>query len=204
MPDGSRLVLVVGPSGAGKDSVIRGARAALARRPDVTFPRRIITRPRDPTGGEDHDPCDPQTFLRRAEDGEFALHWRANGLSYGVPAGIDADLAVGRAVVVNVSRGIVAAAEARYPGLAVCVVTASSSTRAARLRQRGRESAVDIRARLDRADAFAVVARRVFEIDNDGPLDVSVAALVQTIALALGKGVSPAGAQSDRRELASG
>jgi phosphonate metabolism protein PhnN/1,5-bisphosphokinase (PRPP-forming) len=181
MPDGSRLVFVVGPSGAGKDSIIYGARAVLAHRPDVIFPRRVITRPVDASGGEDHDPCDAATFHRRADAGDFALHWQANGLSYGVPASIDAHLAAGRAVVVNVSRAIIPAAEARYPGLCVCVITASPAVRAGRLRQRGRESAGDIETRLGRADAFTVTARHVREINNEGPLAAGVAALVRTI-----------------------
>ncbi len=182
MPDGRRLVLVVGPSGAGKDSVIRGAQAALREQADVVFPRRVITRPHDATGGEDHEPCDPAAFERRAAAGGFALHWQANGLRYGVPADIDRDLAAGRAVVVNVSRAIIADAEARYPGLQVCLITAPPSVLAARLRARGRESAADIDARLGRADAFTVAARHVRTITNDGALEHSVQALVAVIS----------------------
>ena len=181
MPDGSRLIFVVGPSGAGKDSIIRGAQGALAHRSDVFFPRRVITRPVDTTGGEDHDPCDPATFQCRVDTGDFALHWQANGLNYGVPVSIDHHLAAGHAVVVNVSRAIIQAAEARYPGLCVCVITASSDVRAERLRLRGRESADDIETRLGRAGAFPVAVRHVRAIDNDGPLAASMAALVQTI-----------------------
>ena len=181
MPDGSRLVLVVGPSGAGKDSVIRGAQRALAGRPDVVFPRRVITRPPDASGGEDHEPCEPAAFERRVAAGAFALHWQANGLRYGVPATIDGDLAADCAVVVNVSRAIIPAAEARYPGLCVCVITASPAVLAARLRQRGRESADDIATRLGRADAFTVSARHVRTIDNDGPLAASIDALVAAV-----------------------
>ncbi|HKU97066.1 MAG TPA: phosphonate metabolism protein/1,5-bisphosphokinase (PRPP-forming) PhnN [Vineibacter sp.] len=181
MPDGRRLVLVVGPSGAGKDSVIRGAQQALAQRSDVVFPRRVITRPPDVSGGEDHEPCEPAVFERCAAAGAFALHWQANGLRYGVPATIDDDLAADRAVVVNVSRAIIPAAETRYPGLCVCVITASPAVLAARLRQRGRESADEIVTRLGRADAFTVSARHVHTINNDGALEASVKALLAAI-----------------------
>jgi phosphonate metabolism protein PhnN/1,5-bisphosphokinase (PRPP-forming) len=192
MPDGARLILVVGPSGAGKDSVMRGARAALADRRDVVFPRRVITRPPDASGGEDHEPCAPDVFRQRVAAGDFALHWQANGLDYGVPEAIDRDLAAGKAVVVNVSRAIVADTEVRYPGLCVCVVTASAAVRAGRLQQRGRESVADIASRLERATAFTVAARHVREIDNDGPLEASVALLVETILSCLAAAQPPA------------
>jgi phosphonate metabolism protein PhnN/1,5-bisphosphokinase (PRPP-forming) len=181
MADGRRLILVVGASGAGKDSLIRGAQAVLAGREDVIFPRRVITRPADASGTEDHEPCDAAAFQRRLAAGEFALHWTANGLSYGVPLHMERDLVAGRAVVVNVSRGIVAAAGQRYPGLCVCVVSASAAVRAARLRQRGREAGEDVAARLQRADAFDITAREIREIRNDGPLATGVRALVDVI-----------------------
>lgn len=55
-----RLDLVVGPSGAGKDMLIRLARAALACEPRYVFPRRLVTRP--PSADEDNDPIDEAAF----------------------------------------------------------------------------------------------------------------------------------------------
>lgn len=58
-----RLVLVVGPSGAGKDTLIDYARSRLEADPDFHFARRVITRP--PSVGEDHESVDVEEFRSR-------------------------------------------------------------------------------------------------------------------------------------------
>ncbi|MBX9701143.1 MAG: phosphonate metabolism protein/1,5-bisphosphokinase (PRPP-forming) PhnN, partial [Acetobacteraceae bacterium] len=117
-----RLVAVVGPSGAGKDTLLAGARAALAGDASVRFVRRAITRPAN-AGGEDHRALTEAEFAAELAAGGFALHWEAHGLRYGIPRGIKTDLAAGRVVVANLSRAVLAEAEARYP-LLVLEVTA--------------------------------------------------------------------------------
>ena len=79
-----RLVLVVGPSGAGKDTVIAGTKAACADDPGIVFSRRVVTRPASET--EDHDTLDDAAFDRAAKAGEFAFWWQAHGLKYGIYA----------------------------------------------------------------------------------------------------------------------
>nr|WP_307850940.1 phosphonate metabolism protein/1,5-bisphosphokinase (PRPP-forming) PhnN [Acidocella sp. C78] len=140
------LVLIVGPSGAGKDTVMRAARDALAGSPGFLFPRRIITRPADAT--EDHLPATPAEFAAHA----FALRWQAHGLSYGIPATIVPALGEGGVVVANVSRAVVAEARRRFR-CHVVEITASAPVLAARLAGRGREAPAAIAARLARAAA---------------------------------------------------
>src|SRR5450756_1114872 len=84
-----RLVLVVGPSGAGKDTLIDAVRAACRDEAGVVFPRRVVTRPW--SAAEDHDTISDASFDQAAANGAFALWWAAHGLNYGIPAAIDAD-----------------------------------------------------------------------------------------------------------------
>lgn len=142
------IFAIVGPSGAGKDTLIRGA---LAARPDLALVRRVITRPAE-AGGEDFDGVSPEAFAARQAQGDFALTWKAHGLSYGIPS----DQVTGRGdVLFNGSRAALPQAARVFPGLRVILVTAPDVILAARLAARGRETAPDIRDRLARA-AFAM------------------------------------------------
>ena len=174
-----RLVLVVGPSGVGKDTLLDGAKAALAGEP-VVFPSREITRPAD-AGGEDHVAVDEATFEAREQDGAYALSWRAHGLAYGVPGTIAGDLAAGRRVVVNVSRAVIPEARERFPGVAVVAISASPAALAERLAARGRETPEEIAGRIARAQAVSVEGDDVIEVRNDGEVAEGVAALVAAI-----------------------
>ncbi len=178
------LFLVVGPSGAGKDSLIDGARTRLNGDPGVIFPRRVITRPPGSIG-EDHIAVDEAEFDRlRQEDAAFALHWDAHGLRYGIPAAIDHHLSAGRHVVINVSRGVIDQARARYPRIAVVSVTVPEPVLEDRLRTRGRESEEMIHHRLSRARSYRLSGNDVVEIDNGGVLDISVNQLVAMLRTA--------------------
>lgn len=175
-----RLVLVTGPSGAGKDSLLDGLRAALANRSDIVFPRRVITRAAG-LGGEDYQAVSEAEFGAMVARNAFALFWPAHGLRYGIPASIDADLAAGRQVVVNVSRGVIGEAREKYANLLVLAINASPDVLRRRLQARGRESAVEIEARLERAAAFRLEGADVAALSNDGSLANSVATIVSLL-----------------------
>ncbi len=177
------LILVVGPSGAGKDTLINGARAALADNPRYRFVRRIITRPGD-MGEEAHESVTEKEFELRREAGDFALTWRAHGLHYGIPADIAMDLARGRVVIVNVSRAVVAEAAERYP-VSVIEVSAPADVLARRLAARGREDAVDVARRLSRAIELPLPVDRQAVV-NDGTVEQGVRRMLAAISRAAG------------------
>lgn len=173
------VVLVVGPSGAGKDSLLRGARAALAHDQRFVFPRRVVTRVAV-AELEDHDTMSPDAFATARERGAFALDWQAHGLSYGIPVAIDAEIGAGRICVVNASRRVIAPAIARYARCQVMMVTARPDILASRLASRGRETAEDIARRLAR-EAPLPAGAEIVTIDNSGTLAEGVEAF--TLAL---------------------
>lgn len=183
------LVLVVGPSGAGKDSLIGYARRALGDRAGLAFARRVVTRTAD-AALEDHDTLSPAEFADLAERGAFALHWRAHGLGYALPRIIDATIANGGSVVANVSRAAVEAARRRYVRVVVVQVTAPLPVLAARLAGRGRETAAAIEARLARS--AEVWVEGAVELDNSGPLAVAGEAFVALVTRSLATAVAAA------------
>jgi phosphonate metabolism protein PhnN/1,5-bisphosphokinase (PRPP-forming) len=172
-----RLFLVVGPSGAGKDTLLAGA---LAADPRLHWARRVITRP-ESAGGEPFEGVDQAEFDRRQAQGEFALHWQAHGLRYGVPKAQLTALGEGRDVLVNGSRGAMAQAWAAYPDLRVIVITAPAEVLADRLAARGREGRADILARLSRAKLPLPEGLPVIEIVNDDTPAAGVARLLQAL-----------------------
>jgi len=107
------FVAIVGPSGAGKDALIRGLAGRLGEANGVYFAQRVITRPAD--AYEEHDTLDEAEFLAARAAGRFVLAWTAHGLHYGVPREIEARLAAGDAVVCNLSRAIVGELRRLYP-----------------------------------------------------------------------------------------
>lgn len=143
-----RLVLVVGPSGAGKDTLLRLAQAACADDHDIVFPRRIVTRAS--SADEDNIALSPDEFARAREHGDFAVHWDAHGHSYALPLEINDDIRAGRAVVVNVSRTVIAALRGTYANVVVVAITAPPDVLAQRLAARARHSDGNIADRLAR------------------------------------------------------
>ena len=170
-----RLVHVMGPSGAGKDTLIDYARARVDSSA-VIFAHRFITRPAG-AGGENHITLSEAEFSARREAGLFALSWHSHGFWYGISREIDLWLDRGLTVVVSGSRAAWPLARARYPNLLGLVIDAPAEIRAARLKARGRENERAVRARLDREVSLPLEGlHRLF---NDGPIAAAGEELVK-------------------------
>ncbi|KAF1055009.1 MAG: Ribose 1,5-bisphosphate phosphokinase PhnN [Stenotrophomonas maltophilia] len=187
-----RLIYLMGPSGAGKDSLLDAVRAPLEALGGRVV-RRVITRSAE-ARGEEALSVTPEQFDDMQRDGRFAMSWQANGLSYGIPCEIDDWLAQGRAVLVNGSRGYLAQARARYPALQAVLLSVDPAVLRARLTARGRESAAEIEARLARNARFAEGLQGPLQVlDNSAELERTVAALLTLLRLPSlrGQGATP-------------
>jgi ribose 1,5-bisphosphokinase len=155
-----RLVLVVGPSGAGKDTLLGLAKAACFDDGNIVFPRRVITR--EASTSEDNEEVSAGTFREALSRNEFAVHWEAHGHGYALPRAIDDELRAGRAVVANVSRTVIEAMRRAYAEIVVVSITAPAEILGRRLAARARSSDGEIAGRLGRA------------VDNAAAPDVTI------------------------------
>jgi ribose 1,5-bisphosphokinase len=163
-----RLVLVVGPSGAGKDTLLGLAQAACADDHNIVFPRRVVTR--EASVAEDNEQMSAEAFSEADAKGAFAMTWQAHGHAYGLPRSIDDDIHAGRTVVANVSRTVIPALRHAYVNVNVIVVsiTAPADVLAERIAMRQRGSDGDIAQRLSRKveDADAVPDATIVNVSS--------------------------------------
>jgi len=178
------LAAVVGPSGAGKDSLISLAMAHFSDRPDVHFVKRIITRDTD-AGSEDHTGVSAEEFEIMRLEGSFAVHWDAHGLRYGIPASVNEKLALGHLVIANGSRSALHLFSRAFQKLLVINVTARPEVLAKRLELRGRESSEDIQRRLERSSLEVTGDFNTVTIDNSDLLADAGARMIALLEGAL-------------------
>ena len=183
MSDGI-FFFVVGPSGAGKDSLIDGARDVLS---DFVFARRVVTRPHG-SPGEDHEALDDTGFTRLDCQGEFLITWSAHGLRYGLRRDLLNALSQGRHVVANGSRAMIDKLSTRVPRLVVVEVGAPASVLAGRILARGRETPEQVEKRVTRQVESTSADVEVLKVLNDSTLEQGIKRFVA----ALGRATQPA------------
>lgn len=170
------FVAVVGPSGAGKDTLLNAAARLLSDRNDVVFVRRIITRPADGIT-EDHDTLDDSTFETANAAGKICLTWSAHGLRYGLPRSAAENVYAGKVVIANVLRTCLSEALQVFGSLGIVEIDVRHEILKARVTARGRETMEAIGRRLSRRVGLVLPAADVnhIRIDNSGEICAATA-----------------------------
>lgn len=162
-----KIILIAGPSGAGKDSLLRECARNLTHRRDILFMPRYVTRM--PDASEHNYYIDRTAFEILKQNGFFFIDWEAHGHLYGIGLEqlLKKDLA---AVIISVSRTVIPAFEQVFNNVDTILVTAPETVLRKRLEDRGRESAGARDSRLARFD-LATIAARLIRFSNDSPLE---------------------------------
>lgn len=143
-----RLILVVGPSGAGKDTLLNLAKVSCADDANIVFARRAVTR--EASAFENNEQISVEDFRQAQSEGAYAMHWEAHGHCYALPRAIDDDIRAGCTVIANVSRTVIGAMRRAYADVVVVSITAPPQVLAERLAMRSRGSDGNVEQRLGR------------------------------------------------------
>ena len=145
----ARLVVVSGPSGVGKGTLITGAMAQLA---DVVLATSATTRARraGEVDGRDYHFLDPAGFERRVAEGAFLEHVHYAGHRYGtLRSEVERRLEAGQSVMLEVEvEGARAIKHLRPDAVLVFVAPPTLEALGERLRARGANSEAEIADRL--------------------------------------------------------
>ncbi|MBI0002951.1 phosphonate metabolism protein/1,5-bisphosphokinase (PRPP-forming) PhnN [Bartonella sp. M0177] len=182
------FVAIVGPSGAGKDTIINAVHQALKNNPEFLFVRRTITRKaginsfdgHDETsqniGNEDNIGVSLEKFLELSEKASFSLQWFAHGIHYALPIGIVDEVHKGKIVIANISRAELEHAKELFGKVFVIEINAPIGILKERLINRKREKITDIEERLERANIPIHLPKgaKYCYIDNSGNINSAV------------------------------
>jgi ribose 1,5-bisphosphokinase len=169
--DGS-LIYMMGPSGAGKDTLLEIAKVSFVGLGAIKFAKRYITRSAD-VRGEDFSQISQPAFDYLDSKGHFFFSWRSHGFSYGIGRRVERFLQDSFMVVVNGSRAYLPKAIELCPSLTPVLITARAEVLAARLKKRGRESFEEQAERLHQPDYEYKLVRNLYTIDNSRELEIA-------------------------------
>lgn len=186
MASAARLIYLIGPSGVGKDSILSRLKKHHFADHQPLVAHRYITRPVW-VDDENHIDLAEFDFNRRLQSGHFLFHWQSHGYCYAVGMEVKNWLEQGRCVIVNGSRNYLQQAKQIAPGLLPVWMTVSEDILRYRLQQRGRESAGEIEARIQRnQQVMTAKTDDGFTIYNDQSIDHTIEQLLALIDPARG------------------
>lgn len=168
------LIFVVGRSGSGKDTIMRNTVKALhEKRIPVRILQRMITR--EPDENEESLSISGDDFVKKREEGQFALSWHIYDNWYGIPRDkLEKHLAQGNIVLVNVSRNVLQEGKNLYPNCKIILIEVPLELAEKRVMSRGRESGTRLDVRITRMREKVDIPKPDKKIINAGNLSDAV------------------------------
>ncbi|MCC7434289.1 MAG: guanylate kinase [Methanoregulaceae archaeon] len=177
-----RLVILSGPSGVGKDSVLDRWKAA-----DPRVVRVVAYCTRAPRTGEvdgvDYHFVTREQFMAKAEAGDFLEYKEVHENLYATPlTDMEALLADGRIAVLKIDvQGALAVMEKRDDAISIFLLPPSAEELERRIRKRGTDDEATIQKRLKNArDEIALSDRYQHRVVNDD-LDRAAAEIMEIV-----------------------
>lgn len=159
-----KIILIVGASGVGKDSLIKEAKKELKNK--FNFIRRYITR--KPDKNEKNYFLEDSAFKLLKENDYFISSWEAHGNFYG----ISKDTIKKETNIISISRSKIDDFEKVFDNVYVINITLNKEELKNRLIKRGRETKEEIQKRLDRS-YDKIEAKKLINFENDKPFEES-------------------------------
>ena len=157
-----KIILIVGASGVGKDSLLR----AVKNKIDANFVKRHITRA--PDANEQNYFVDNETFKKLRDQGFFVSTWSAHSYQYGIAKEEIKD----GLNIISISRGAIRDFEKQFDKVATINITLPKDVLYKRLKSRNRESEGEIQERLERTYEY-IDANMLLNFENRAPLEKS-------------------------------
>lgn len=178
-----KLFFLVGPSGAGKDSLLEALKRTRYSTTQPLVAQRYITRPLQ-ANDHQHVELSADEFECRKQSGFFLFDWSSHGYRYGIGYEIEGWLKQGHNVIVNGSRAYLPQACDIYPGLFPIWIRVTDTVMRERLQARGRESGEQIDARIRRNHELdQCIPANCAILDNNRDLATTVEQLLLLIEL---------------------